>query len=405
MDPAITLAESRSATRRPASRSPEAAAGYPSAAALVVLAMLGSYVLLKPFYILPSGLPQPADMLLALALPFVLVSPLPSRSEDTRGVQLWMAVFCSYAALVSLGWAFALMDPRVALFAAHYSFNLCLAVIVLRIGQRHPEATLRVIAYAISLSALIQASALAFAYDAARLRQIASFNNPNQLGYWSLLSLCIFWSIAGEIRIRWYLQASIAACLLYTAAASLSKASMISVALLCVLHFLKRPQLICIGLLALAAGYIVLEDSDLLERVSGRLQNIGDQQDDTLESRGYIRILNHPEYVIVGAGEGALYRFGAAATDADQQLREIHSTLGTILFSYGLIGASAFAAGMWRLYRLTSITRFIYLLPPFLYGFTHQGLRFSFLWLLFAVLAVLGATSRHDRTAKSLDHH
>lgn len=397
----MALTESRcaggqSTNRRP----PELAVTYPSAAALVVLAALGSYVLLKPFYILPSGLPQPADMLLALALPFALTMPLQSKSGDIRSIQLLMTVFCVYAALVSLGWAFALMDPGVALFAAHYSFNLCLVVIVLRIGQLHPEATLRVIAYAISLSAIVQAAALAFAYDAARLRQIASFNNPNQLGYWSLLSLCIFWSIAGELRTRWYLQAATVACLLYTAASSLSKASMISVALLCVLHFLKKPKPVLLALVGLAVACAVLEDPALVERVSARLQNIGEQQDDTLESRGYIRILYYPEYVIVGAGEGALYRFGEKA-DSDQQLREIHSTLGTILFSYGLIGSAAFGAAMWHLYRLSSAARLIYLLPPFLYGFTHQGLRFSFLWLLFGLLAVLGATSGRNRTPKA----
>jgi hypothetical protein len=371
--------------------------GYPSAAALVVLAILGSYVLLKPFYILPSGLPQPADMLLAMALPFALTLPLPSQSEHIRGVQLWMTVFCCYAALVSLSWSFVLMDPKVALFAAHYSFNLCLLIIVLRVGQLYPEATFRVIAYAISISAIIQAADIAFAYDAARLRQIASFDNPNQLGYWSLLLLCIFWSIAGEIRIRWYIQAPTLACLLYASASSLSKASMISIALLCMLHFLRKPKLFFVALLGVAAAFVVLEGSALVEHVSGRLENMNRESDGTLESRGYVRILGYPEYIVVGAGEGALYRFGDV--DGDQKVREIHSTLGTILFSYGLIGLAAFGAAMWRLYQLSSAARLIYLLTPFLYGFTHQGLRFSFLWLLFAVLAVLGATSGRRRAA------
>lgn len=382
---------------RPGSRFPARfATGYPSAAALVVLAILGSYVLLKPFYILPSGLPQPADMLLAMALPFAFTLPLPAQSENIRNLQLWLTVFCCYAALVSLSWAFVLMDPQVALFAAHYSFNLCLMIIVLRVGQLYPEATFRVIAYAISISAIIQAADIAFGYDAARLRQIASFDNPNQLGYWSLLLLCIFWSIAGEIGIRWYIQAPTLACLLYASASSLSKASMISIALLCILHFLRKPKLFFVALLGMAVAFVVLEGSALVERVSYRLENMNQESDGTLESRGYVRILGYPEYIVVGAGEGALYRFSASA-DSDQKVREIHSTLGTILFSYGLIGLAAFGAAMWRLYQLSSAAKLIYLLTPFFYGFTHQGLRFSFLWLLFAVLAVLGATSGRRR--------
>jgi hypothetical protein len=382
-----------------AGRSQGLVAGYPSAAALVVLLMLGCYIVLKPYYLLPSGLPQPADMFLAAALPFALLLPQPPQSEDARGFQLFMMLFCSYAAMVSLGWSFALMDPRVARYAAQYAFNLCLLFICLRIGSLHPAATFRVLAYAISLSAIIQAASIALAYDAARLRQIASFNNPNQLGYWSVLSLCIFWMVAREAKIKWYIQAPTATCLIYTTLSSLSKASMTAVALLCMLHFLKRPKLLCIGLLALATGYLALENSTLLDRVSGRLQNIGEQQDDNLQSRGYIRIVNYPEYVVVGAGESALYRFGEV--DDGEQQHEIHSTLGTILFSYGLIGSAAFAAAIWRLYRLSGTGRFLYLLPPFVYGLTHQGLRFSFLWLFFAVIAVLGATSVRDKASTS----
>ena len=93
-----------------------------------------------------------------------------------------------------------------------------------------------------------------FAYDSARFRQIASFNNPNQLGYWSLLSLAIFWIIAGRVKIKWYVQAPVVLCLLYTAATSLSKSAMISTTLLCMLHFIKRPKLIWIGLLAPGTG-------------------------------------------------------------------------------------------------------------------------------------------------------
>jgi hypothetical protein len=369
---------------------------YPSAAALAVLLMLGSYIVLKPYYLLPSGLPQIADMILIVAVPLALLLPQSQLVEDARRFRFHMMLFCFYAAMVNLGWTFALMDPRVSLGATYYLFNLCLMVTCLRIGTLHPEGTFTTIAYAIALSAAIQAVTAAFGYDSARLRQIASFNNPNQLGYWSLLSLCIFWSIAGRVKIKWYVQVTTVTCLVYTAAASLSKSSIIAIALLCVLHFAKKPKLLWIGLLALAPAYLVLEDSLLFERVSGRLQGIGEQQDDSLEARGFPRILEYPQYIVTGAGEGALYRF-KEANDADEQtqIHEIHSTFLTIFFSYGLIGSAAFLAAIWRLFRLSSAGSFLYLLPPFFYGLTHQGLRFSFLWLLLAVIAVLGLTHRN----------
>jgi hypothetical protein len=108
--------------------------------------------------------------------------------------------------------------------------------------------------------------------------------------------------------------------------------------------------------------------------------------------------VEYPEYLLTGAGEGALYRFDEA-DDGDEQIHEIHSTFLTIMFSYGLVGTAAFAAAIWRLYRLSSGGAFLYLIPPFLYGLTHQGLRFSFFWLLLAVIGVLGSVASRDAVA------
>ncbi|MBA4099630.1 MAG: hypothetical protein C0484_23015 [Rhodospirillum sp.] len=364
-----------------------------SAAALTVLSMLGCYIVLKPYYLLPSGLPQIADLILLAAVPVALFLPRLGELEDASRFKFYMIVFCCYAALVNIGWTFVLMYPRMALGATYYLFNLSLLIVCIRIGTLHPRATFLTIAYAIALSAALQTASSAFSYDSARLRQIASFNNPNQLGYWSLLSLCIFWSIAGRAKVKWFVQVPTAMCLIYLAATSLSKSSMIATAFLCLLHFARKPRLLLILLLGIAPIYLVLENSLLLERVSGRLLSIGDQQDDSLQARGFPRLVEYPEYIVTGAGEGALFRFDESEdSDPDIQIHEIHSTFLTILFSYGLIGAAAFAAAVWRLYRLSSHGGFLYLLPPFFYGLTHQGLRFSFLWLLLAVIAVLGIT-------------
>jgi hypothetical protein len=372
-------------------RSYGVAHGYQRSAVPLVLLGLSAYVILKPYYLFPSGLPQIGDMIVVVALPFALLLPQPWQSPDMRWFQICLALFSIYAALVNISWTFALMDPSMAIYATYYAFNLCLMIVCLRMGTLYPRETLAVIVYTISLSAVIQAASIAFGYDASRNRQIASFNNPNQLGYWSVLSLCMFWSIARKLKLKWYIQAPTVLCLMYTTANSLSKSAIISTAFLCLLHFVKKPKLLFIGLIALAPAYLVLENSMLAERVSARLESIGEQQDDHLTSRGYTRILNYPEYVMVGAGEGALDRFPLSEKDWRGKYLEIHSTLGTILFSYGLVGLAAFGAAIWRLYRMSSDGRFVYLLPPLFYGLTHQGLRFSFFWLLLAVLALLSS--------------
>lgn len=353
-----------------------------------VLLALGLYILSKPYYLLPSGLPQIADMLLVVGMAFLLFVPRPSRDLDTGKFMACAAIFCAYAVLVSIGWAFALMEPRVALNAAYYAFNLCLLILCLRVGELHPEVTLRIIAYAIALSAMVQAGTTALTFNAAEFRQIASFNNPNQLAYWALLSLCIFWSISGRVALPIYLRVATLIALLYAIAISLSKAAMIAAVLLLVLHFLKRPKLMVIALVVAVVGYLTLENSTIGERIAIRLENIGTQTDDSFYSRGYLRILRYPEYAVIGAGEGAIYRFDD--TEYSDLNHEIHSTFGTILFCYGAVGTAAFAGALFYLYRVAGFGNAIYLAPPFLYGLTHQGVRFSFLWLFLAVLVLLG---------------
>jgi hypothetical protein len=381
---------------------------YPSTAALIVFAVLVAYILLKPYYFLPSGLPQVGDFLLVGALPFAMSLPKAPQNEHVTRFMFYMMLFCIYAALVSVIWTFLLMDPSVATSAIYYGFNFTLMFIFLRIGLLQPRATLIAIAYTLSVSAIIQAAMIVATFKAASLRQIAGFNNPNQLAYWSLLSLCIFWAIASKYKIKGYIQAATVVCLIYSSATALSKSGMIAVAFLCALHYIKKPKLFMIGLVALIPAYFLLDNSTLVTRINERLQNIGQQSDDSLYARGYTRIFDSPEYMVMGAGEGGLYRFekettasfNAAGKCADLACHEIHSTLGTIIFSYGIPGLATFCAALLCLYRLSSSGRFVYLLPPFLYGVTHQGLRTSFFWLLFVIVALLDSSDGGDVPAR-----
>ena len=154
---ALAVPQSK-AESRTIERSYRIAAGYQRTTVPLLLLVLGSYILLKPYYLFPSGLPQIGDMLVAMALPFALLLPQPRQSENARRFQSYMMLFCAYAAVVSIGWTFALMDPRLAVAATWYAFNLCLMIICLRLGALHPRETLLTIACAISVSAVVQAA-------------------------------------------------------------------------------------------------------------------------------------------------------------------------------------------------------------------------------------------------------
>ena len=72
---------------------------------------------------------------------------------------------------------------------------------------------------------------------------------------------------------------------------------------------------------------------------------------------------------------------------------EIHSTLGSLIFSYGLVGAGlallALVASIGR-----SLAGFLYLGPVMIYGLAHNGIRQPLLWVLLAVAVSFEFSSR-----------
>ena len=134
----------------------------------------------------------------------------------------------------------------------------------------------------------------------------------------------------------------------YLVALSLSKAAILSYFLLLAIHFSRSLWLLILAAVAIAILYFAIGDADIVGDVVNRLQNIGKQRDDSLEGRGYTRIWVYPQHLLLGAGEFGWGRFKDVTS-------ELHSTLGTILFSYGSIGLVLFSLILWRLFRFVGL--------------------------------------------------
>ena len=135
-------------------------------------------------------------------------------------------------------------------------------------------------------------------------------------------------------------------CGAYVIALSLSKAAFIAGSLLVATIsitcgwrrgvWLVLAAIITLGLtLEVARGGLGAEITEMnfISHLEKRLSGIGEQKDDSLLHRGYIRLLRNPQYLVLGAGEGAFERLTDEAFD-----KEFHSTLGNVLMSYGILG-------------------------------------------------------------------
>ncbi|MFT7553010.1 MAG: hypothetical protein ACI9BV_003340 [Rhodothermales bacterium] len=352
---------------------------------------LAGYLLASPFYVLRSGLPQPADILLLTGATILLATAsFPLRFVRDPAVA-GIALLVFWMVLVNATWAFWLGDASILIYSAYYLFNFLVFASFVSCFRRWTwEYTISVISASIVIQFLL------FPFWSFRgFRAEVFFNNPNQVGQFSVLAFCLIflaWLQSGQsTRINWIaVIGALGAGGL--ALASQSKAAVLSLAFLGLFAGMKyaRKTLLSVVLSAcvvlglfshLSTGFSI-SDIVIVERLGGFFA--GEEQDSGLAERGYLRILEHPLHAILGAGEGA---YGRWPSSGPLEI-EIHSTPGTLLFSYGLPAiALALLIGL-TLVRSFGMPTVLVLGAVVLYGLTHQGLRFSLAWVLLAALVV-----------------
>jgi hypothetical protein len=207
------------------------------------------------------------------------------------------------------------------------------------------------------------------------------------------------WLVARNDRNLGPLDLGVLAMVGYLVAVSLSKAGMIAFGLLLMLAVfgqgLRSRSLIgAFGLLAIIPQiWLAMPDTlqvrtmDVISegpiaKVAKRFESLGKHADDSVAGRGYDRIWRYPEYLFLGAGEGVAYRILKRGDD----LNELHSTWGTLLFSYGIAGFLSFMTMIVIVFRRAPWRHLLYFMPIAFYGLTHQGLRFSMLWVFFGLV-------------------
>lgn len=227
---------------------------------------------------------------------------------------------------------------------------------------------------------------------------VLGFNNPNQLGYYSLITAGIILLTSKRIKINiwWFLVGLFASLILCLA--SLSKASIVSYAFMLGAHIawthpdkiFKRRLIALVVILGVSLVLIYtytdyLANNHLINAVIRRMDSIGKDSDDSLEGRGYDRIWKYPQYWIFGAGEGGYIRF-------DQNM-EFHSTLGNIQVSYGIIGLTLFLALLFLVIKVDEYQSIYIVAAMLLYGLTHNGIRNSMFWILLVLVSVRDSKS------------
>lgn len=352
-----------------------------------------TYLFLIPLYIFKSGLPQPGDAIVLILIPIALQGWNGKLGRDMRSSVRALIWFTVWVCLVDYTWVvitgnFTLFGPdSFVLFPVYYIYNTLIFLVVIVLCRRHGDLFLRVTTAAVTATVFVQVvSTLALPSSAARTSVF--FNNPNQLGYYSLLAATLIALTHRRLKLRLATASLALVCCGCLAFVSASRAAAGGIAVLLVLMLFSNPKIIvaaCLAAVAIVSG--VGPIAEALDASEERILNRSAHSSVSFfQERGYDRIWRNEQYLLLGAGEGGLSRFDDTAYVKSM---EIHSSAGTILFSYGIVGSILFLVFTWRVLRRARVRLMITLLPPLLYTGAHQGLRFTMLWIVLAIFVAI----------------
>lgn len=380
---------------------------------LFYLLIWAGYLILSPIYILPKGLPQPADIMIIIAALPALALSFSNFKGNLSYIFLCAFAFAALASIINLTHFSFSPDRRFLLSIFYYPYNILVFGFVAYIFGQSSEQIRKYSYWALSIAILAQFIWAAFIPDSDNWRATGGFDNPNQLAYWSLLSAGMLIILRGENRFT-IIDISLFGLTGLTQALALSKAGMISFTLLfLVLFFSQRithAMRAALFTIILAAAFIfalspnlgsaLSAKADIAHNVITRLASLGLEADDSLIGRGYDRIISHPEYLIFGAGEGGFDRF-----QNNGGPKELHSGLATLLFSYGFTGFILFLTFLFLIFRRERFLVLTVLGCILMFSLTHQAFRFTHFWVFLGMVYGIQQSRIHNRIVPDHAHN
>lgn len=373
--------------------------------------LLVAYIILKPFYIWPSGRLQLADGCIIAAVALVVFLSVINRPVLERCYAVfrrhWL-LWAFFAWTVVVNGVYSWLSGDLIFMTASVQYGFVVAgVVCFAIGLERP-VFLRNIAWASMIALLVQAGIAVLGmgrmYDA--VRYMGTFNDPNQFAFFVLLAYCMVWCFAWQQR-RWkmLLVASLTALGLATMSVSIGMlVTMVSIIGVSWVVYIRqsvnttriwRRTAVMLGMVALAViwiGALLLGTSRNLpilefvqqrfdEKVSGASSAA---QVSVWEDRGYDKLVLYPQYLLFGSGEGMMERFSEA-----HSAREIHATLPSLVFYYGLLPTLLITA--WLIQRVMQMSAANKVIATVLLveSFTLLHQRQVLFWVLFLILPVL----------------
>lgn len=340
---------------------------------------------LSSLYLFPSGGPQLTDVVLIGFVGVMLVISLGDKHLKVSPFAICWGMMVLWVLMVCLSWTLILGTTSFFRPAQFFLFNFLVGMALLRFLSVYGERATGIIRNGVAIALLIAGSQVLLQLAMGVNRTTGSFNNPNQLAYFSLCGVVVLLMLDDfHPRMRLLGLAGLASGVLGILAASSLAAMGGGVLVLIgwamanarqIKHFARLILLLPLLLLGVLFANIS-SDGQVLRNLEARMDRAPSKVDSVYEERKFDRLTNFPEYAILGAGEAERQRF------APYDGHEIHSSFVNMLFAYGLPGLGLFLLTIIIALRRAPLYVWAGVAGPLIYSATHNGLRATLFWLV-----------------------
>jgi len=321
-------------------------------------------VFTKQFYLLSSGSFQIGDLLFALSFLLMISDGKPVRiTKENKDLFYFVMAACLIDGIYSA----INMTTQIVISAVFFIFNFLVVLTFDRVIRY--DRFLVWLEWVVKACILFQLGLYLSGNGRwyMECRYEGTFNDPNQYGFFMLSTffmLVLLLKMHGKTKqvVLWFV---ITFFLIVPCASS---SMLVGLVVFLVFYFLfaenvtvreKRNQLCIAGVFLvvfflLMKGVIPLPESFassfMYERTMDKIESFEESSSNFLQDRGLYKVIYNPFYILIGAGEGAYWRFAAGG--------EIHSSVVSILWCYGIVPFSWFAK--WCIQRIRGISKSVW---------------------------------------------
>ncbi|MDB5176813.1 MAG: hypothetical protein JWN75_481 [Candidatus Saccharibacteria bacterium] len=396
-----------------------------------------AYLLLKPFYLFDSGGLQIGDLFLLIAFAlFIAISKFNKKSkkelvETIKSNKLFI-IFTGLTLVINSMY-FAYYGMSKFLMSSLYYIFIFFAIALFSVLGKNKSFLVSVSkVLKFGLIAQLAISLLGIGRDYGIDRYMGTFNDPNQFGFYILISYLFIYAINIVLSNNKKIDTPFLLMTLYLIFQSASTGSLLGITIFIILQIAysmkdvfrisyKKVRTIMIslgvGLVVMAAGAVLVSngalasinpaidqfaaDQTVANRVSGKISKADNEADITIwEDRGYDIIYKYPQYIPFGAGEGNYDRYVKATNNYGN---EIHATLPSMLFYYGIIPFLIIIGWFYGKAKNVDKRILIVYIALFAESFILLNQRQSLFWMIFVLGGLYFTTKGFHKRDKSYE--